>query len=124
MHEWKEGSAVQGKRRTFLKLLTGAGIAGALGLVPKQAAAQTPPGAAGGPRTSPAFTYRRLSNDEATVLLVDHQSGLISLVQDYSPGEFQNNILALTDIAKYYQLPTILWAQVQIMGTWGTRQNQ
>jgi Isochorismatase family len=39
---------------------------------------------------------------------VDHQSGLISLVQDYSPGEFQNNILALADIAKYYQLPTIL----------------
>ena len=45
---------------------------------------------------------------EAVVLLVDHQSGLISLVQDYSPGEFQNNILALADIAKYYQLPTIL----------------
>jgi nicotinamidase-related amidase len=57
---------------------------------------------------SPAFKYSRLSKDDAAVLLVDHQSGLISLVQDYSPGEFQNNVLALADIAKYYQLPTIL----------------
>jgi nicotinamidase-related amidase len=55
-----------------------------------------------------AFTYRRLSKDDAAVLLIDHQAGLISLVQDFSPGEFKNNILALADIAKYYQLPTIL----------------
>jgi nicotinamidase-related amidase len=108
MRERQEGSTVQGRRRTFLKLLTGAGVAGALGLAPKRAEAQTQPAAEGGPRMSPGFKYRRLSKDEAAVLLVDHQSGLISLVQDYSPGEFQNNILALADIAKYYQLPTIL----------------
>jgi nicotinamidase-related amidase len=108
MHERTERSTVQGGRRLFLKLLTAAGVVGGLGLIPKPAAAQTTPGVAGSPRTSPAFTYRRLSKDEAAVLLVDHQSGLISLVQDYSPGEFQNNILALADIAKYYQLPTIL----------------
>ena len=29
-------------------------------------------------------------------------------MQDFSPGEFKNNVLALTDIAKYYKLPTIL----------------
>jgi nicotinamidase-related amidase len=29
-------------------------------------------------------------------------------VQDFSPGEFKNNVLALADIAKYYQLPSIL----------------
>jgi nicotinamidase-related amidase len=57
---------------------------------------------------NPAFTYRRLSKDDAAVLLVDHQSGLISLVQDYSPGEFQNNVLALAAISKYYKLPTVL----------------
>ena len=33
---------------------------------------------------------------------------MISLVQDFSPGEFKNNVLALADIAKYYKLPTIL----------------
>ncbi|MFH0352538.1 MAG: hydrolase, partial [Chromatiales bacterium] len=32
-----------------------------------------------------AHKYKRLSKDDAVVLLVDHQSGLISLVQDFSP---------------------------------------
>lgn len=52
--------------------------------------------------------YRRLSKDEAAVLLVDHQSGLLSLVQDFSPDEFRNNVLALADVAKFFNLPTIL----------------
>ena len=55
-----------------------------------------------------SYEYRRISKDDAVVLLVDHQSGLISLVQDFSPGEFKNNVLALAAIAKYYKLPTIL----------------
>jgi nicotinamidase-related amidase len=42
------------------------------------------------------------------VLLIDHQSGLISLVQDFSPGEFKNNVLALAAVAKFFGLPTIL----------------
>jgi nicotinamidase-related amidase len=50
----------------------------------------------------------RLSVDSAAVLLVDHQAGLLSLVQDYSPDEFKNNVLALADIAKLYKLPTVL----------------
>ena len=41
------------------------------------------------------FKYTRLSKNDAACLLVDHQSGLISLVQDFSPGEFKNNVLAL-----------------------------
>lgn len=55
-----------------------------------------------------AYKYNRLSKDDAVVLLVDHQSGLISLVQDYSPGEFKNNVLALADVATFFKLPTIL----------------
>jgi nicotinamidase-related amidase len=54
------------------------------------------------------YTYNRLSKDDAAVLLVDHQAGLLSLVQDFSPDEFRNNILALADAAKYFKLPTIL----------------
>ncbi|BAZ20387.1 isochorismatase hydrolase [Kalymmatonema gypsitolerans NIES-4073] len=54
------------------------------------------------------YQYRRLSKDDAAMLLIDHQSGLISLVQDYPPGEFKNNILALANIAKFFNLPTIL----------------
>jgi nicotinamidase-related amidase len=50
----------------------------------------------------------RLSKDDAVVLLVDHQVGLCSLVQDYGPDEFLNNVLALADTAKLFNLPTIL----------------
>ena len=55
-----------------------------------------------------AFKYNRLSKEETAVLFVDHQSGLMSLVHDFSPGEFKNNILALADIARFFKLPTIL----------------
>lgn len=39
---------------------------------------------------------------------VDHQVGLLSLVQDYAPDEFKNNVLALAAAAKFFKLPTIL----------------
>lgn len=55
-----------------------------------------------------SFKYNRLSKDDAALLLVDHQSGLISLVQDFSPNEFKNNVLATAACGKYFNLPTIL----------------
>ncbi|AYN22392.1 isochorismate family cysteine hydrolase YcaC [Alcaligenes aquatilis] len=52
--------------------------------------------------------YKRLDKDQAAVLLVDHQTGLLSLVRDIDPDKFKNNVLALADLAKYFNLPTIL----------------
>ena len=52
--------------------------------------------------------YARLEKNNAAVLLVDHQTGLFSLVRDIEPDQFNNNILALADLAKYFNLPTIL----------------
>ncbi|UOO87799.1 hydrolase [Vitreoscilla massiliensis] len=52
--------------------------------------------------------YVRLNKDDAVVLLVDHQTGLLSLVRDIDPDKFKNNVLALADMATYFQLPTIL----------------
>lgn len=52
--------------------------------------------------------YTRLDKNNAAVLLVDHQAGLYSLVRDLHPDQFSNNVLALADLAKYFQLPTIL----------------
>lgn len=54
---------------------------------------------------SNSFKYTRLSKDNGTCLLIDHQSGLISLVQDFSQGEFKNNVLALAASAQYFKLP-------------------
>lgn len=52
--------------------------------------------------------YVRLDKKNAAVLLVDHQTGLLSLVRDIDPDRFKNNVLALADLAKYFELPTIL----------------
>ena len=52
--------------------------------------------------------YVRLNKDDAVVLLVDHQTGLLSLVRDIDPDKFKNNVLALADMATYFKLPTIL----------------
>ena len=55
-----------------------------------------------------AKPYIRLDKDNAAVLLVDHQTGLLSLVRDIDPDKFKNNVLALAAAAKYFNLPTIL----------------
>ncbi|GHC80553.1 isochorismate family cysteine hydrolase YcaC [Limoniibacter endophyticus] len=52
--------------------------------------------------------YVRLDKENAAVLLVDHQAGLLSLVRDIDPDKFKNNVLALADLSKYFDLPTIL----------------
>ncbi|MBV7564179.1 isochorismate family cysteine hydrolase YcaC [Pseudomonas sp. sia0905] len=52
--------------------------------------------------------YNRLDKNNAAVLLVDHQAGLLSLVRDIDPDKFKNNVLALADLAKFFKLPTIL----------------
>ncbi|WP_323844878.1 isochorismate family cysteine hydrolase YcaC [Microbulbifer magnicolonia] len=52
--------------------------------------------------------YTRLNKSNAAVLLVDHQTGLLSLVRDIAPDMFKNNVLALADLAEYFKLPTIL----------------
>ena len=43
--------------------------------------------------------YVRLNKDDAVVLLVDHQTGLLSLVRDIDPDKFKNNVLALAEKA-------------------------
>jgi len=55
-----------------------------------------------------SFQYNRIDKENAVLLLVDHQTGLISLVQDFEPNEFKNNVLATAACGKYFDLPTIL----------------
>ncbi|KAI9359079.1 hydrolase [Pilaira anomala] len=55
-----------------------------------------------------ADLYNRLNVSDTAFLFVDHQTGLLSLVQDYSPDTFINNIMALADSAKYFGVDTIL----------------
>ncbi|KAL1917109.1 uncharacterized protein VTP21DRAFT_5307 [Calcarisporiella thermophila] len=52
--------------------------------------------------------YKRIRADDAVVLFIDHRSDLASLVQDFNVDEFRNNVLALAEISKYFNLPTVL----------------
>lgn len=54
------------------------------------------------------YKYNRISKEDAVLLLVDHQAGLLSLAQDFQPAEFKNNVLATAACGKYFNLPTIL----------------
>ena len=55
-----------------------------------------------------SYTNSRFSADDATLVLIDHQSGIMQLVHDYSPAEFRNNVIALAKLGKVFNLPTVL----------------
>ena len=46
--------------------------------------------------------------DERALVLIDHQSGVMQLVHDYSPAEFRNNVIGLAKLGKVFKLPTVL----------------
>lgn len=50
----------------------------------------------------------RLNREDAAMLLIDHQVGLLSLARDFTPAEFKNNVMAVADTAKHFNLPTVL----------------
>ncbi len=52
--------------------------------------------------------YKRLNKDDAVALFVDHQTGLFTLVQDYTPDEFKNSVLALANTVKFFDVPAVL----------------
>ena len=54
------------------------------------------------------LTYSPLTADNAAVILVDHQVGLMTGVRDYSTGELKHNVVALAKAAKALQLPLVV----------------
>lgn len=52
--------------------------------------------------------YVRLNKDDAAMVVVDHQTGLTSLVRDIDMALFHQNVLAISDTAKFFKLPTVL----------------
>lgn len=53
-------------------------------------------------------TYTPLTADNAAVVLVDHQVGLMTGVRDYSTGELKHNVVALAKAAKALDLPIVV----------------
>lgn len=55
-----------------------------------------------------ARTYEPLTADNAALVLVDHQIGLMTGVRDYSTGELKHNVVALAKAAKALNLPIVV----------------
>lgn len=53
-------------------------------------------------------TYEALTADNAALILVDHQVGLLTGVRDYSTGELKHNVVALAKAAKALGLPIVV----------------
>jgi len=54
------------------------------------------------------FAYEPLTADNAALVLVDHQVGLMTGVRDYSTGELKHNVVALAKAAKALGLPIVV----------------
>jgi nicotinamidase-related amidase len=52
--------------------------------------------------------YEPLTSENAALVLVDHQVGLMTGVRDYSIGELKHNVVALAKAAKALKLPIVL----------------
>src|SRR3989441_12256817 len=52
--------------------------------------------------------YEPLTSENAALILVDHQVGLMTGVRDYSTGELKHNVVALAKAARVLKVPTIV----------------
>jgi nicotinamidase-related amidase len=52
--------------------------------------------------------YEPLTTENAALVLVDHQVGLMTGVRDYSTGELKHNVVALAKAAKALKLPIVV----------------
>src|ERR1700730_15543980 len=60
------------------------------------------------PMTNQIRPYEPLTSENAALVLVDHQVGLMTGVRDYSTGELKHNVVALAKAAKALKLPIVL----------------
>src|SRR5712672_4581216 len=51
--------------------------------------------------------YEPLTSENAVLILVDHQIGLMTGVRDYSTGELKHNVVALAKAARALKLPIV-----------------
>src|SRR5580692_9737805 len=95
------------QRRHFLQSTALGAAATVVGANPISGASQ--------PNTSPEnvmadefHPYEPLTSDNAGLVLVDHQVGLMTGVRDYSTGELKHNVVALAKAAKALRLPIVV----------------
>jgi nicotinamidase-related amidase len=58
--------------------------------------------------TNPIHVYEPLTSENAALVLIDHQVGLMSGVRDYSIAELKHNVVGLAKAAKALKLPIVV----------------
>jgi nicotinamidase-related amidase len=58
--------------------------------------------------TTQPRVYEPITSDNAALVLVDHQVGLMTGVRDYSIGELKHNVVALAKAARALKLPIVV----------------
>lgn len=98
-------------RKFFASALALAALGGGLGgtLVATSGLSQPPAaGKTGTPRWAPGGTRERLTPDNCVFAFIDHQTGLMNLVDNVPPVEFKNMVIALAKTAKLHKVPTVI----------------
>ena len=70
--------------------------------------------------SDPNHPHEPLTSENAALVLVDHQIGLMTGVRDYSTGELKHNAVALAKAAKALKLPIVVTTTAR-ESMWGPR---
>src|SRR5260370_1495083 len=57
----------------------------------------------------------RLTPENSILLLIDHQSGLVSGVRDLEPDEVRHNVVAFARVARVLRVPVVLTSTAPMM---------
>src|SRR6516165_1998317 len=79
-----------------------------LGLASPTAAADTLSFVQENVMSNPNHPYEPLTSENAALVLIDHQVGLMTGVRDYSIAELKHNVLGLAKTARALKLPIVL----------------
>jgi nicotinamidase-related amidase len=96
------------ERRQFLHATALGVAAAAIGVAPSIVAAAQPLQLQENVMTDQIRPYQPLTTENAALVLVDHQVGLMTGVRDYSTGELKHNVVALAKAAKALKLPIVV----------------
>jgi len=55
-----------------------------------------------------AYKFERIDKNDAALLIVDHQVGLLGAVRDYNAQDIYNNIILHATFGKTYNLPVVI----------------
>jgi nicotinamidase-related amidase len=96
------------ERRQFLQSTALSAAATMLGIAPPAAATTHLSFLQENVMSDPTRPYESLTSENAALILIDHQVGLMTGVRDYSIAELKHNVLGLANAAKVLKLPIVV----------------